>query len=294
MSYYTDLRANDVLEWVRPLLDTKAYTCRRSDGKFELGPITEPTKSPWHHIDFAANAVCPYLQHVFNVVSPRTPAGKFIPSRCQSCWKIVIRPRTLKELFVLEGILEGLRWPSKCGIERRSYTPTKYGRYGGYIYNESEEEGLEKLVVIRKIISDDSELGRLDVGGEPVEAYLKRACTEMEAAFPDSTTWSVSKEQERVERLLNWLVVIDIPATHSATHMLNKVHMTWIEWACENGDETYLEYTDGKVLYRPAVRYERKVKEESGVIPFDKTVGVGLSSQAVSKEIPLTETKEKK
>lgn len=68
--------------------------------------------------------------------------------------------------------------------------------------------------------------------------------------------------------------------------------MSWIEWACEQGDETYLEYTDGKVLYRPAVRYERS-EGESKVIPFDKTVGVGSSLGAVSKEHTLTETKEK-
>jgi len=287
MSYYTDLRSRDIVDWLKPVIDSREYICRRGDGKFKLCEISEPTHSPWHHIDFAHGAICPYLQKLFNTISVRTPAGQFIPRRCQSCWKIVIRPQTLKQLFALEDILERLMWPSKCGIERRSYTPTKYGRYGGYVYNMSTAEGLDRIDILRGLVDKEPFLG------PDVEMYLKRACTEMEMAFPDSTTWTVSEAQKRVEDLLDWYIVFDVPSTHTATHLIDKVHMTWIEWACENGDDTYLEYTDGKPIYRPAVRYERKADGTNEETPKGKTVSAGWSSPSVPKGGARRTTKKK-
>ena len=278
MSYYTELVASDAVEWLRPLLDSKTYTCRRSDGKFEMCPVSEPFESPWHHIGYATGANCPYLHNqLFQNISPRTPAGQFIPRRCQKCWKIVVRPNNLKQLFALEQLLMQLPWPSKCGIERRSYAPCLPNRYGGYIYNESMEEGLDRLDILRKHVDGFTDLG------PDVDMHLKRACTEMEMTFPDSTTWSVSDEQNRIEDLLDWLVVFNIPATNVSQHILNKIHMGWIEWACENGDDTYLEYTDGKPIYRPAVRYERKAEGTDEGSPNSETVDLSPTSGEVPK-----------
>jgi hypothetical protein len=200
----------------------------------------------------------------------------------------VIRPRTLKELFRLEELLIFLNLPSKCGIERRSYTPppVKGERYGGYIYSTSMEQGLERLGILRQYLEDDDLLNG-------VEAYLKRACTEMEMTFPDSTTWEVTDEQNKIEDLLDWLVVYDICASLPAKHTIDKVHMVWIEWACENGDETYLEYTDGKPIYRPAVRYEPGVEGTDEDTPDDETVSAGRSSPSVPKGSTRKKTKGK-
>jgi len=288
---------NDVIEWMRPLIDSKTYQVRRSDGKFVMCPVTEAHTSPWHHINYSVGADCPYLhQQLFNVISARTPAGKFIPSRCQACWKIVIRPQNLNQLFALERLLIDLDLPSKCGIERRSYTPLSKYLYGGYIYNSSVEEGLERLDMIRSKLNESVELSN-------VEAYLKRACTEMEMAFPDSTSWQVTDEQIRVEKLLDWLIVYDIEASMTSKHILDKVHMTWIEWAAQHGDETYLEYTDGKPLYLPCVRYERKVDEDidnekargaDEATPDGETGEDGASSRAAPKGTSKRKQRSKK
>lgn len=288
MSYYGDLKKNDIVHWLRPLLDNKVYKCRREDGFFELTPVQESILSPWHHINYSIGKECFYLnQQLFSVISPRTPAGQFVPRKCQQCWKIVIRPQTLKQLFALEGLLLQLAWPSKCGTERRSYTPLSQYRYGGYIYNTSVDEGLERLGIIRDLIEDHPVLSG-------IECYLKRACTEMELAFPDSTTWTVSDEQNRVEDILDKFLVFNVPFSKSGQHMIDKVHMGWIEWAAEIGDETYLEYTDGKRLYPEAVRYERRVEGADEATPDDETVSVGDSSTAVPKENTRRKTKGKK
>jgi hypothetical protein len=115
----------------------------------------------------------------------------------------------------------------------------------------------------------------------------------MEMTCPDSTTWEVTDEQNKSEDLLDWLVVYDICASLPAKHTIDKVHMVWIEGACENGDETYLEYTDGKPIYTPAVRYELGVEGTDEVTPDDETVSAGRSSPSVPKGSTRKKTKGK-
>ena len=179
-----------------------------------------------------------------------------------------------------------LRWPSKCGIERRSYTPCSKYRYGGYIYSRSIEEGFDRLEKIRQIVEDNPILNGIEV-------FFKRACTEMEMSVGPSNEWSISKEQHEVEDLIEHVMHIDIPLTYQATHVLDNLHMTWIEWAAEIGDETYLEYTDGKPLYTPAVRYERKAEGTDEVTPDSEAVSAGSSSPAVPKGSTRRKTKKK-
>ena len=288
LSYYNELLGKDVIEWVRPLLEKKVYIPRFSDGRFNMCEMGLPWETPWHHLGSQQGARCPYLhQQLFDIISERTPAGKFIPRFCQSCWKIVIRPTSLEQLFIIEGLLIRFGWPSKCGIEKRAYTPLSKNLYGGYIYNHSMDEGLGKLDVIREAISATA-------GLDGVKCILKRACTEMELAFPDSSTWEVTDEQNRVEDILDWMIVYDVTTPMPAHHMVDKVHKGWIEWAAQHGDETYLKYTDGKRLYPEAVRYERKVEGIKAGSPDDKTVAPSPTAGEAPKGKSQRTTKEKK
>ena len=67
-----------------------------------------------------------------------------------------------------------------------------------------------------------------------------------------------------------------------------------IEWAAENGDETYLEYTDGKPLYQPCIRYERKVEGTEAGSPDDETVSFSPTAGEVPKGIAQIQMKEDK
>ena len=288
MSYYADLKKRDVVTWLEPMINSGSVKCRITDGKFEFTNMTHPHKVPWHYIRTVTGAKCPYYQNLFGKISPRTPAGKFVPRRCQSCWKIVIRPRSLKELFALEELmLTKFDWPCKCGIERRSYTPLSKYRYGGYIYNTDPQQGGRRLLELRKMFEEHEVLNG-------VEAYLKRGCTEFELGIPNTSEWKVTDEQNRVEDLLDWYFHFDVPDSGMPEHILDRVHMTWIEWAAENGDETYLEYTDGQPLFRPAFRYEPKVEGADEATPDDETVSVGDSSTAVPKGNTRNKTKKGK
>jgi len=288
LSYYDDLRKSDITYWMLPLIEQRVYGLRRSDGFFKMCAVTEPHAHPWHHINYAIGNDCYYLHgQLFGVISPRTPVGQFIPRKCQSCWKIVIRPKNLKQLFLLENILTQLGWPSKCGIEQRSYTPLSKHRYGGYIYNSSIDEGLDRLDVLRARLL-------LIPGAEEIECFLKRACTEMEMAFPDSRTWEVTEEQNRIEDILDNMLIKDVSYSLTGKHLINKLHITWIEWAAEIGDETYLEYTGGKRLYPEAIKYERKVEGTEAGSPDDKTVAPSPTAGEVPKGKGRRTTKEKK
>jgi hypothetical protein len=177
--------------------------------------------------------------------------------------------------------------PSKCGIEKRSYTPLSKYRYGGYIYNRSYDEGIENLKRLREVLKNSKPLS-------DVECYLKRACTEMEMAFPNSHEWKITQEQHAIEDMLDWLLVYDIQASMVSQHILDKIHMGWVEWAAENGDETYLEYTDGNSLYPGVVKYELPVEGTEAGSPDDKTVAPSPTAGEVPKGKSQRTTKEKK
>ena len=99
---YGWLKQNDVVEMLQPLLKRGGYRLRISDGKFEAESVYG-ADGPWIHVKHARGKKC-HLWHqiMFNVVSEPLPeALRFVPSGCQECWKVVVRPKTLKQLFAL-------------------------------------------------------------------------------------------------------------------------------------------------------------------------------------------------
>lgn len=67
---------------------------------------------------------------------------RFIPQGCQNCHKVVVKPRTYKELLDLRKLQVELDYPSKCGIEERSFSK---GLYGGYFYCGGIEDGRSRF-----------------------------------------------------------------------------------------------------------------------------------------------------
>ncbi len=256
-NFYDDLRNQDLIEMMGPAVANGTYRVQL-DGKLkaDTGMTSE---SPWHHVNFIEGINCElWHQIMFDIVGQKT--GKFIPKACQECWKVVVRPRTLKELFTLLDVQLRLDLPSKCGIERRASVS---GLYGGYFYTESLKQGLERYEQVRAEV--DQHLS------PDVEVRLKRACTEFELAFPDSRTWSVKDWQLPVEALTEAFITQDNLTMKQPPMVLVHVHRRWIEWAYQNGDVTYLEYTGGKPLYPPATTYHHLVgKSDEDIEAFTK------------------------
>jgi len=194
------------------------------------------------------------------------PCYGIIPTSCQTCWKVVCKPRKLPQLFaLLDLMLNKDTKPCKCGIERRESVS---GLYGGYFYNDSLEEGRERYNSVKKAMLEDEVLAPLldevNDQGFPTRLILKRACTEYEIRVHSkqniehrrSDEWEITPEQLELEERLNASYAVAESKNRGQTTDL-KAHIiaTWIEFAASNGDDTYLQYTGGQPFYPKYITY---------------------------------------
>ena len=257
-SVYDHLRSHDILDQLKPLLDSNAYELRLVDGKFVAKNIQVARETPWIHIRHADGFDCGlWHQIIFNVISKSLPAHeRFVPRNCQQCWKVVFKPRTLEQLLNLHEMQKIMDIPSKSGIEVRDHV---HGLYGGYFYNKSQEAGIECYNYVYDMASNSDVLKPLldevDEDGKTTRLILKRACTEFEHACGDSSKWTISDEQNAIEDLVESFVVQDNINPRQPEHLIWNIKRRWIEFAYKNGDPTYSKYTGGKPLYPAYVTY---------------------------------------
>lgn len=247
-SYYDWMVAHDILEHLRPLWERGGFKLREADGKL-VGTPNMAIEGPWHYIKHKWEFDCFTWHHViFEHISKRQVLGfKFVPSRCQECFKVVIRPKTLKQLFALEKLQIAMDKPCKCGIEIRD---TVHGLYGGYFYCKGLEEGLKRFSEVRQAIDTDKYLG------PEVPVILKRACTEYELECGPSDKWEIYPEQLQIEAMVDQYLSKDDVARVQPQHVIWHLHRKWIEYAYAHGDETYLEFTGNRPLYPAVVTYQ--------------------------------------
>ena len=220
---------------------TGGYRLRSEDGLFvpknsALEPLT-----PWVHVKQVPESKCGLYHHVFfNVL-------EHIHSHCRSCWKIVVRPRTLVELFDLYELQKEMDVASKCGIEPRE---TVNGLYGGYFYTRSKEQGLERYEQVRKAVNKHI--------SRAMPVILKRYCTEFEIGAsgggeikgkgPSDKVGDVTPEEREMEIYIE----AHFPDQHFASlqpeHLVASTMQTWIKWAYQHGDLTWQEFTDKPFL----------------------------------------------
>ena len=85
-SVYKHLKANNIIDMLRPLLQNSGYVLRLIDGKFKAKRLSPDPNTPWVHVKQAQGLDC-HLWHniIFDVVSAKLPPGKqFVPRHCQS------------------------------------------------------------------------------------------------------------------------------------------------------------------------------------------------------------------
>jgi hypothetical protein len=96
---------------------------------------------------------------------------RVIPEYCFDCYKVLVAPRTVVELFKLLLVFGKIELPNnnsrKCMTERRNTSP---GAYKGFIYCRGAEEAKEVLNIVRKAVSDDISF--------EVPVTLARGCSE--------------------------------------------------------------------------------------------------------------------
>ena len=282
-SLYKHLKAFDVLAMLKPLLDGGGYQLRLVDGKIEMKNPQMAKDTPWIHVRHKTGFNCGLWHQIyFDVVSMSLPADeRFVPRHCQDCYKVVVKPRTLKQLFELLKIQKALNHPAKCGIEPRE---SVHGLYGGYFYNKGLQAGTECYHMVCNALFDNDLLAplleELDERGKTTRVLLKRACTEYEHACGPSDKWEVTPEQKIIEDRLEQYLVIDEMNLRQPEHVIFNVQRRWIEWAWKNGDPTYAEFTGGEPLYPAYVTYHPPIGREL--------------DYACSSEKPQTENAERK
>lgn len=251
-----DLNKWDLVGKIMPLLE-RGYYVRPEDGKITHGQAGVIPNLPWVFISYMQDAVCKYYHEVclgcFN----------FIHSRCLNCWKIVCRPKTVADLFnMLELMKKELPdIDSKLGIEERGYV---HGNYGCYWYTRSKDEGLETHERIRKAIANSPKLRHLlkakDSEGRLKNLILKRACTEYEMRFGDSSKWKQSEDDRYWEKTLEEVFVMPMTTAPQPDYVKHHIFLKWLKFAYERGDSTALQFNNGELFYPDYVKYHRGMK----------------------------------
>lgn len=244
MGLYEELNFVDILEPIRPVLDT---------GQLEWDPekrkIVIPSKLrwsyPWIMGKTPMDRVCAvWLEFYFKYY-------KVFPKECRGCWKVVARTRKVRDVLRIMKLQKKQDIPGKCGMENRSYTPGAV--FGAYWYLPLGIGEGEAVALKREIERD---LAR-EVGfGIPV--IVKRSCTEMEAYFGPSTEWknldfgSNDMKQEMLDALFEYKKV-DYPQPGA---LVTHIQKQWIERAWREGDETVWEFAEKESFPLAPVDYD--------------------------------------
>jgi hypothetical protein len=207
-------------------------------GKLEPKLLAGAQHLPWIFINNDArmkfcwfwNQIC---TQVFNI----------IPSNCRfNCWKIVIKPNNVKELFECYDILKQIDLPSKIGMDLRDYT---HGAWAGFVYNDTLEEGRSHFKQVRAALP------------KKVPVILKRGCTEMEQIKP-SNTWNEMAEKDLdTEKKLMDRFSFDERHFTQGKWQKEEIKENWIKHAIKIGDptarETAEKYSDDPDIWNKLV-----------------------------------------
>lgn len=222
-------------------------------GKFYIDPADNKIKphftpveynSPWIHTVKCKGRTCMLWQDVlldlFNMVA----------TQCMNCFKIVVVPRTFKELILLHDLQIELGFEAKCGVESRTYT---HRLYGGYFYTNSLDVGRIRYQTVREAVND--------VISPNVPITLKRACTEMEILRGPSDKWVRTPLEDYWEKMVLEHVDIGYQDAPQPDYVKQHIMKMWMEKAWANGDKTVLEFNNGQPLMTPSATYNDNDRE---------------------------------
>lgn len=234
MNIYNDLVQNN---WASVFIDDiKAGSCQhQQDGTYKTKKIAV-IESPWVFTNMpeskTAGEICHRIhQYMF-------PKLGIIPILCHECFKVVVKPKTVVQLFELQKLQVQLGLPSKCGIELRNFVPNLYG---GYFYNKGIENGRACYELIKKRVKERISLD--------IEVILKRGCTEFEMAHGPSDKWAISIDQAKLEKEFDKRYVEENDTTQLQTvDAINNIKLSWILYAAQKHDMTYKELTGNEII----------------------------------------------
>jgi len=237
----------DVVDIIGQTLQEQGWFIDERTGKYSCeGRVFHNPDKPWIYVNPEPGTPCSVYQVIVDKCN-------FIPKHCLSCWKVVVKPRTLYELMRVlklqedwtQGYLGKGRF-CKCGIELRTWVPQLYG---AYFYTRSKGQGLARWEEVRKMV---------DAINPNIPVILKRYCTEFELRLGPSDQYRPPAHAEALEREI-WGALDIEPLVRTVSlqpaYLRGHVIRKWIEWAWSAGDETAMAFNDGEPLYTPSVTY---------------------------------------
>lgn len=167
-----------------------------------------------------------------------------VPVGCRDCFKVQIKPRSLRELDATLRIAAGTGHAYKAGtgLSARYHA----GPYSTLFYFDGLERARAAYKTLRHAIDSEPRLG-LDV---PVS--IKRGCTEYEVHCGPSDRFTFDPSLEAVE---SFLISRLRPLPRPEMQPPQTVFMRWLQTAFQVGDETYRDFTGGRPLHPVPVTY---------------------------------------
>ncbi|MHB8743210.1 MAG: zinc ribbon-containing protein [Sulfuricaulis sp.] len=184
---------------------------------------------------------------------------RIIPEYCFDCYKVLIAPRTVVELFKLLIVFDRLSLPNdnfrKCMVEGRDDCS---GAYKGFIFCMSMEEGKEVRKIAREVVRDEI--------SPQIPVNVKRGCSEFAAAYPSyspskpgAVFMKYNKDWKVYEELVDKTIVINAnsPRARGEVPSVNNDALTtytsseilamqfWLRYAATIGDMSYLRIAGG-------------------------------------------------
>lgn len=236
------LGALDLFARVRPLIDGGAWFLT-PEGKIAKRLPGADHATPWVSVRHCPVRRCErhhtVLFRQFGV----------IPRFCFDCYKVVVRPRTVLELFKLHDLLATLpaEMPSKCGLDLREYTP---GAYTGFVYCLGLEEGRARHRLVREAVAEGV--------GSGVPVSLKRGCTEFELRHGDSSAWAYDPAWRECEEWVDEHVLFPEPVRVLPAFLKASIMHGWLRYAHRTGDPTSLAFNGGAPFLPAGTTYARE------------------------------------
>ena len=211
-----------------------------ADGTLQLADHG-PDPGDWITVHHRPPMDCEFL---FGLMFRHAYAKSAVPHGCQACYKVKVLPNTLRELVAAWEIGRQIACTSKWGIDL--YNPYSQNVYAGFFYATGLDEARDVYKAARAAFDADPRLG------PALSMIIKRGCSEYEARVGPSDRWQFTPDMAVVEERLR-------AKFRRSGRKLDRAPLTvmrWIEFAFRSGDETYMDFTQGRRLRPPAVTYE--------------------------------------
>jgi hypothetical protein len=208
------------------------------DGSISLGK-TEPGDN-WAVVPHQRPMECSFLiGFMFEIAYARSA----VPYGCQTCYKVKVVPRSLRELVAAWGIGKQIDCWSKWGAD----LDNRYSQniYAGYFYTSGLDMARAVFRVVREAIDNDPKLGA------GVTMSIKRGCSDYEKFVGPSDKFEFAPELAELEAHLRSRYRVKKRVGLRPVQLAR-----WIDVAFRIGDDTYLDFTNGQRLHPKMVSYD--------------------------------------